>query len=87
MPELLEDVQALLAAHERAGDFMEQPPDQTVAGWKAAGRQLSKSSLSHYRMLSLLEKGGMGEVWLSEDTQLGRKVAVKLLPAEFTSDT
>ncbi|MGH9838956.1 MAG: protein kinase domain-containing protein [Blastocatellia bacterium] len=86
LPKLLDDVQAMLAAHERAGAFMEQPLDDAAAGWQAAGSPLSQSSFSHYRMLSLLGKGGMGEVWLSEDTQLGRKVAVKLLPAEFTTD-
>jgi len=86
LPNLLEDVQAMLAAHEQAGAFMEQPLDDAAAGWQAAGSPLSQSSFSHYRMLSLLGKGGMGEVWLSEDTQLGRKVAVKLLPAEFTTD-
>jgi serine/threonine protein kinase len=86
LPELLEDVQAMLAAHERDGAFMEQPLDEAVAGWQAASSPLSQSGFSHYRMLSLLGKGGMGEVWLSEDTQLGRKVAVKLLPTEFTTD-
>ena len=39
-----------------------------------------------YRILSLLGKGGMGEVYLGEDVTLRRKVAIKLLPAEFTSD-
>ncbi len=42
--------------------------------------------LSHYRVLGRLGSGGMGEVYLGEDTRLGRKVAIKVLPAAFTKD-
>ena len=39
-----------------------------------------------YEVLSLIGRGGMGEVYLAHDTRLGRKVAVKLLPPGLTSN-
>ncbi|MGH9832531.1 MAG: serine/threonine-protein kinase, partial [Blastocatellia bacterium] len=60
--------------------------DQIRDGAASSAPSLIGQSVGHFRILSLLGKGGMGEVWLAEDTRLGRKVAVKLLLAEFTAD-
>ena len=43
-------------------------------------------TLSHYRLLSKIGEGGMGEVYLAEDTTLKRKVALKVLPASMADD-
>jgi serine/threonine protein kinase len=43
--------------------------------------------LAHYKVVERLAGGGMGEIYIAEDTRLGRRVALKVLPAEAVADT
>src|SRR5512139_959617 len=45
-----------------------------------------KASFGHYHIRSLIGTGGMGEVYLADDTKLGRKVAIKFLNEKYSKD-
>ncbi|HKQ76103.1 MAG TPA: protein kinase [Blastocatellia bacterium] len=56
-------------------------PRSDMPAGSAVGRRIG-----HYDILSLLGVGGMGEVYLAYDAQLDRRIALKLLPLQFTAD-
>src|SRR5215208_6882414 len=87
--ELRREVESLVEAHERAGDFIAKPALGMAAellGDVEAPTLEPGYAIGHYRVLLQLGAGGMGEVYLAQDTSLGRNVALKLLPKEFTDD-
>ncbi len=90
-PALQSEVAALLAAHADPDDFLESPAYEPATLIQAeAATQIQAAAaprtISHYEILSLLGKGGMGEVYLASDKSLGRKAALKILPARYTAD-
>src|SRR5580658_2067772 len=84
---LLDEVRSLLTSHRRAGEFLETPAVELAAraiaaeGAPSLSRSLEGQLISHYRILNMIGRGGMGTVWLAErcDGRFERKVAIKFL--------
>ncbi len=81
------EVESLLA-NEVDETFLNTPAYELAARMLAedAAGLSSGQHVGHYRILSSLGVGGMGEVYLAQDTRLGRKIALKILPADFARD-
>jgi eukaryotic-like serine/threonine-protein kinase len=96
--ELRGEVESLLAAHDDAFGFTARPPVNLINEVLATDRTPSRPdsptgiptvlgrTLGHYQIISLIGKGGMGEVYRARDLRLERDVAVKILPARLAAD-
>ena len=85
---LLREVESLISFHDQSDSFIETPASDVAA--ELLARRSTElevgQQIAYYKILSSLGAGGMGEVYLAEDTRLGRRIALKLLPAQFTTN-
>jgi len=86
--ELRKEVESLIRHHEQTGSFIDSPAfDVAAQKLSEDQRELVEGQvLGHYTIVSLLGAGGMGEVYLAQDSKLRRKVALKLLSVSLTKD-
>ena len=82
-PELLIELESLLAHADTAGDFLEVPAPAV----QALGEAVAPEQVGPYRLVQRLGEGGFGEVWRGEQSQpIARSVAVKLIRPGVGSD-
>jgi serine/threonine protein kinase/tetratricopeptide (TPR) repeat protein len=92
--ELQKEVESLLASAQQPMDFLKEPVRdaahrmmvQDRFGSDRRGMVAPGTLLAHYKIVSMLGAGGMGEVYLAEDRRLRRKVALKMIAPELTQD-
>src|SRR5437016_286399 len=92
-PELRRPVEHLLRLHEGAGSFLEKPAAGSAAtgafqdaAEQASSREVPGALLGPYKLIEPIGEGGMGSVWLAQQTQpVKRLVALKLIKAGMDS--
>jgi Tol biopolymer transport system component len=86
---LRREVESLLEYEDQAENFIESPALEVAAHMMAeeqGAAVVAGQTINQYKIISPLGAGGMGEVYRALDSRLGREVAIKLLPAAFSTD-
>jgi serine/threonine-protein kinase len=83
-PELRREVESLLKHSE--DDFAEQSVHEAALNFSAAADLETGTLFAHYQIVSMVGAGGMGRVYLAQDTRLQRRVALKMLSPEYVYD-
>ena len=85
---LRDEVEALLTADADNEDFLSAPAYEFAAGMLASDESEFSvgEKVGRYEILCSLGAGGMGQIYLASDAQLGRKIALKLISPEFAAD-
>jgi serine/threonine protein kinase len=82
-PALRREVESLIANHEAATGFLERPAIESAELLEAA---VPGQRIAHYEVLREIGRGGMGVIYLADDTRLGRQVVLKALPPVYAAD-
>ena len=88
-PLLREEIESLLKSDAEGWSFLEEPALQLAAPFVVSQDQPQLhpgQTIGDYQILDAIGRGGMGEIYLAKDLVLNRRVALKLLPVEYTRD-